>query len=138
MNSLGPSDLTEAKKSWSGNRPSVPQRPPKNETRFWTARGTFGLKLDPQEKPILVYRCYHSIACALSCNLKKNQVSALKIDRERVVSVSPLIDNPAKRPKVSKVVNIHQPSTGTRTIIGILVVVNTHANANGGLDRFLM
>ena len=94
--------------------------------------------MDPQEKRILVYRCYHSIALALSCNLGKIQVSALKIDRERVVSVSPLRDDPVERPKVSKVVNIHQPSTRTRAIIGILVGVNTHANANGGLDRFLM
>ena len=49
VSSLGPSDLTEVKKSGMGNRPSLSQRPTKNETRFWTARGTFGLKMDPQE-----------------------------------------------------------------------------------------
>ena len=69
VNSLGPSDLTEAKKSWSGNRPSVPQRPPKNETRFLTARSTFGLIIDPQNIRILVYRGYHWIALALTFNL---------------------------------------------------------------------
>ena len=69
VNSLGPSDLTEAKNSWSGNRPLLLQRPPKNETHFWTARGTFGIYMDPQEKRILVNRCYHWIALALSSNL---------------------------------------------------------------------
>ncbi len=94
--------------------------------------------MDPQEKRILVYRYYRLIALALSCNLKKNQVSALKIDQERVVSVSPLRDDPVKRPKVIKVVNIHHPSTPSVPLLEFLVDVITHANANGGLDRFLM
>ena len=94
--------------------------------------------MDPQEKQILGYRCYRSIALVLSCNLKKNQVSALKIDQERVVSVSPLRDDPVKRPKVIKVVNIHQPSTPSVPLLEFLVDVITHANANGGLDQLLM
>ena len=52
-NSLGPSDLTEVKKIGSGNTSSIPQRPPKNETRFWQVRGILGLKIDPQEEQIL-------------------------------------------------------------------------------------
>ena len=51
-NSLGPSDLTEVKKIGSGNTSSIPQRPPKNETRFWQVRGILGLKIDPQEEQI--------------------------------------------------------------------------------------
>ena len=52
VNSLAPSDLTEANNSWSGNRPLLLQRSPKNETHFWTAHGTFGIDVDSQEKRV--------------------------------------------------------------------------------------
>ena len=57
------------KKSGSGNRPSLSHWPPKNGTEFWTVRIFFGIKKTPRKKRILVYRCSHWIALALSFNL---------------------------------------------------------------------
>ena len=71
-NSLGPSDLTEVKKIGSGNTSSIPQRPPKNETRFWQVRGILGLKIDPQEEQISKKKVLvEMIALVLIFNLVK-------------------------------------------------------------------
>ena len=50
VNSLGPSDLTEVKKVGRAIDHCYRSGLQKNETPFWTARGTFGLYMDPQEK----------------------------------------------------------------------------------------
>ena len=112
MTSLVPSDLTEVKKSGSGNRPSLSHWPPKNGTEFWTVRIFFGIKKTPRKKRILVYRCSHWIALALSFNLgQQSTLWSKNWPRTSVFRGPSCAAIPVKTPKVAKVVNFHQPST---------------------------
>ena len=118
MNSLGPSDLTEVKKIGSGNSSSIPQRPPKNETRFWKVRGILGLKIDhKEEKSFKISAGWNESPCSYLQFGKTIKSLDSKLTENECFPWALLRSNPVKWPKVAQVVNIDQPSTPPMTLL---------------------